>query len=52
MHGSLSSLVDNLSEINKKKPTHEFIDNFNSMLASLSCLLNDLKLFYLKLIKK
>ena len=26
MQGSLSSFVDNLSEINKKKPTDEFID--------------------------
>ena len=42
MQGSLSSFVDNLSEINKKTPTDEFIDNFRSMLASLSGLLNDL----------
>ena len=42
MQGSLSSFVDNLSEINKKKPTDEFIDHFRSMLASLSGLLNDL----------
>ena len=39
---SLASLVDNLSEINKKKPTDEFTGNFRSMLASLSGLLNDL----------
>ena len=42
MDRSLASLVDNLSEINKKKPMDEFIDNFRSMLASLSCHLNDL----------
>ena len=33
---SLSSLVDNLSEINNKKPTDEFIDNSRSMITSLS----------------
>ena len=42
MQGSLSSLVDNLSEINKKKPGDEFIDNFRSMLNSLSCHLDNL----------
>ena len=42
MDRSLASLVDNLSEINNKKPMDEFIDNFRPMLASLSCLLNDL----------
>ena len=42
MDRSLASLVDNLTEINKKKPMDEFIDNFRPMLASLSCLLNDL----------
>ena len=42
MDRSLASLVDNLSEINKKKPMVEFIDNFRSMLASLSCHLNNL----------
>ena len=41
MDRSLASLVDNLSEINKKKLMDEFIDNFRSMLASLSCHLND-----------
>ena len=41
MDRSLASLVDNL-EISKKKPMDEFIDNFRPMLASLSCLLNDL----------
>ena len=33
---SLSSLVDNLPEINNKKPKDEFIDNFRSMVTSLS----------------
>ena len=42
MDRSLVSLVENLSEINKKKPMDEFIDNFRSMLASLSCHFNDL----------
>ena len=42
MDRSLASLVDNLSEINKKKSMDEFIDNFRSMLASLSCHLNNL----------
>ena len=42
MQESLSSLVDNLSEINKKTLMDEFSYNFRSMLASLSCLLNDL----------
>ena len=42
MDRSLASLVDNLSEINKKKPMDKFIDNFRSMLASLSCHLNNL----------
>ena len=36
MDSSLSSLVDNLPEINNKKPEDEFIDNFRSMVASLS----------------
>ena len=39
---SLANLVDNLFEINKKKPEDEFIDNFRSMLASLSCYLDNL----------
>ena len=34
MQNSLSSLVDNLSEINNKKPEDEFIDNFRSLLLS------------------
>ena len=36
MPSSLSNLVDNLTEINNKKPEDEFIDNFRSMLTSLS----------------
>ena len=42
MDRSLANLVDNLSEINKKKPTDEFIDNFRPMLASLSRHLDNL----------
>ena len=42
MDRSLKSLVDNLSEINKKKTIDEFIDNFRPLLASLSCHLNNL----------
>ena len=42
MDRSLASLVDNLYEINKKKPTNEIINNFRSILPSLSGLLNDL----------
>ena len=41
MSSSLSILVDNLSEINKK-PTDEFIDNFRSMLDLLLCHIGDL----------
>ena len=37
MPRSLSSLVDNLSEINNKKPTDKFIDNMRFMITSLSC---------------
>ena len=36
MQSSLSSLADNLSEISNKKPEDEFIDNFRSMITSLS----------------
>ena len=36
MQTSLSHLVNDLSEINKKEPADEFIDNFRSMFASLS----------------
>ena len=42
MDRSLKSLVDNLSEINKKKTIDEFIDNFRPLLASLSCHLDNL----------
>ena len=42
MDRSLTNLVDNVSEINKKKPMDEFIDNFRTMLASLSCHLDNL----------
>ena len=36
MNVSLSTLVDNLSEIDKKEPENEFIDNMRSVVASLS----------------
>ena len=36
MNVSLSSLVDNLSEINKKESDNKFIDNMRSTMASLS----------------
>ena len=36
MSVSQSSLVDNLSEINKKESENEFIDNMRSITASLS----------------
>ena len=36
MNISLSSLVDNLSEINKKESENEFIDNMRSTISSLS----------------
>ena len=42
MDRSLASLVDNLSEINKKKPMDKFIDSFRSMPASLPCHLDNL----------
>ena len=35
MDSSLSSLVDNVSEIHNKKPMDEFIDNARSMITSL-----------------
>ena len=41
MSDSLSRLVDNLSEINKKEPENEFIDSMRSMTASLSSLIDD-----------
>ena len=36
MQDSLSNLVDNLSEINNKKPKNKFIDNIRSMVFLLS----------------
>ena len=42
MEKLLSSLVENFSEINKKKLMDEFIDNFRSMLASLLHHVDDL----------
>ena len=36
MNVSLSGLVDNLSEINKKESDNKFIDNMRSTMASLS----------------
>ena len=42
MDRSLARLADNLSEINKKKPLDEFIDNFRPMLASLLSHLDNL----------
>ena len=41
MSASLSSRINDLSEINKKEPENEFIDSMKSMLASLSSLIND-----------
>ena len=40
----VTSLPRNLSEINKKieKSENKFIDRFRSMLASLSCLVDDI----------
>ena len=59
MSTSLSCLVDDLSEINKKESESEnkFIDNIKSMLTSLSCLLDDLseinrKISLIELIEK
>ena len=59
MSTSLSCLVDDLSEINKKESESEnkFIDNIRSMLTSLSCLLDDLseinrKISLIELIEK
>ena len=40
MSDSLSSLVDNLSEIDEKEPENKFIDNMRSMMASLSQSIN------------
>ena len=36
MQGSLSSLVDNLSEINNKEPKNRFINSMRSMTDPLS----------------
>ena len=36
MNRSLSCLVDNLSEINKKEPDNKFIDKIRSTMTSLS----------------
>ena len=36
MSDSLSSLVDNLSRMDKKEPKNKFIDNMRFMMASLS----------------
>ena len=41
MSASLSSLIDDVSEINKKELTNEFIDSMRSMSASLSSLTDD-----------
>ena len=40
MQASLSSLVDNLSEINRKEPENKFTDSMRSMIASLSLSVN------------
>ena len=42
MSDSLSSLADNLSEINKKEPENQFIDCMRSISASLSNLIDDI----------
>ena len=42
MSTSLSCLVDNLSEINKREPEYEFIDSFRSMSTLLSSIVDDL----------
>ena len=36
MSASLSSLIDDVSEINKKEPENEFIGSMRSMMTSLS----------------
>ena len=40
MQASLSSLVDNLYEINRKEPENKFTDSMRSMIASLSLSIN------------
>ena len=52
MPSSLSSLVDNLSEINNKKPEDEFTDNIRSMITSLSRSVDNLSLTSKKKIRK
>ena len=42
MSSSLSYLVDDLSEINKKKPEDRFIDSFRSMSSLLLSLVGNL----------
>ena len=42
MNVSLSSLVDNLSGINNKKPENKFVDTMKSMNDSLSCITDNL----------
>ena len=42
MNVSLSSLVDNLSGINIKKPENKFVDNMKSMNDSLSSIVDNL----------
>ena len=42
MNVSLSSLVDNLSGINNKKPENKFVDTMKSMNDSLSCIVDNL----------
>ena len=41
MTASLSNLVEDISEINKKEPQNEFINSMRSMSASLSSLIDD-----------
>ena len=55
MSASLSSLIDGVSEINKKEPEHKFIDNMRSMMVSLSQSIDkvsEIDKKYYKLIKK
>ena len=57
MSALLSTHIDDLSEINKKEPENEFIDNMRSMSASLSSLIDDVseinkKILLIELIDK
>ena len=52
MSSLLSILVNNLSDINNKKPTGEFIDNIRSMITSLSSNVDNLSGINKKLEKK